>query len=284
MTTAETPPRSLGVILRDPSAILVHRSKAALCHGRVPAGSPSEQLLEPLDLDLGQDVKRFAADWAVHDPAHRLWHVAVAAAQPAALKALPGLAVVVLVLEADRARVRRVVGVVVTATSTGRHRWGACWCRSCRGLSWAFLRRFAVPLVVASALTPVLLLAPAAAVVHRVTPGAPLVDLVPAADVGAMEVALPPPSSPSLSQDSINQFELNPSGMWAGPPSKTDARLQAIQRLSCGDPTRRCQSQVAVPEDQYRYQARRDTSFNTKYFCFSTLFSPYPPPWPINPR
>ena len=51
---------------------------------------------------------------AVVEPAHRSWHVAVAAVQPAALDELPGLAVVVLVLEADRTWVRRVgVGITV---------------------------------------------------------------------------------------------------------------------------------------------------------------------------
>ena len=58
-----------------------------------------------------RDSIRFAADWAVHELAHRLWHVAVAAVLPAACEALAALAVVVLVLEADRARVSRVVHI-----------------------------------------------------------------------------------------------------------------------------------------------------------------------------
>ena len=65
----------------------------------------------------GGDGERLAADRAVVDPAHRLGHVAVAAVQPAALEALAGRAVVVLVLGSDWARVLRIVGVACSTSS-----------------------------------------------------------------------------------------------------------------------------------------------------------------------
>ena len=95
----------------------------------MPAGRAHEQAQEPHDVDRGRDGERSAAGRAVDDPAHNRCQVPaplplVAAVQPAALGALPVLAVI-LDLEADRARVRRLV-------SAGRHRWGTWWRRSRR--------------------------------------------------------------------------------------------------------------------------------------------------------
>ena len=66
-----------------------------MCVGREIARPAAE----PLDLDPDRDDKRSAAGRAVCNPAHRFWHVALAAVHLAALvvHAAQSLAVVVLV-------------------------------------------------------------------------------------------------------------------------------------------------------------------------------------------
>ena len=87
----------------------------------MPVGRPGDQPQDPLDVDLDRGGNRSAARRAACAPASRLWHVAVAAVQPTVLGALAAMAVVVLVLEADRARVRRVILGVAFAASGGQH-------------------------------------------------------------------------------------------------------------------------------------------------------------------
>ena len=115
-------PDRLAVVLRDSGAICVHRPEVALRRRRVPAGRSRDKAQEPLDVDFGRDGERRAADRADRDPANVAVYT-VAAAHPAALEALCALAVVVLVLEADRARVHWVVGNILTAGGA-RHRRG----------------------------------------------------------------------------------------------------------------------------------------------------------------
>jgi len=113
---------TLGEVLGDPGAILVHRPEVDLRRWHVPARRSRDQACEPLDIDLVRDCKQFAAvDW-VHDLTYCLCHVAVAAVLPAACEALAALAEIVLVLEADRARVSRVIVIVINIGS-GRHCW-----------------------------------------------------------------------------------------------------------------------------------------------------------------
>ena len=92
--------------------------------GQAWAGRSRHKARELLDHEPGRDGDRSVAGGAVRDPANRLCHVAVPAKQPAALETIPGLAVVVLVLEADRARVCRVAGII----STSSDRWASCRC------------------------------------------------------------------------------------------------------------------------------------------------------------
>ena len=54
-------PHGLGVVLRDPSAIVVHPPEVALHHRRVPVGKSSDQPQEPRDVDVGRAGKRDAA-------------------------------------------------------------------------------------------------------------------------------------------------------------------------------------------------------------------------------